>query len=282
MGKKIIIIIGIISILGIGGYFGFQKYQESENQKFNQKYQTRLTTLLSGANNLADSIDVLKQEVAIIGIPPQSEKLNPEVKEFVNNEYKRLKARKKDLEDWVIATRTDSIDGYVIYITNNPNGSFLKAAKSHISAIQREQEKRKQQEQVAIETANNYGSSASQDQFTPESEPPTASNLIFNRLICHKQQEISGTDKITLKIDGTEYLSAYPMKTGDVVDLTSIPNIPLSEKSYIPITIVEKDPFRDDGLLDLTLNGNKFEKHTYEEQGGTAWGGNYTLVYTIE
>lgn len=272
MNKKLSIAFILMMTL-VGGYFGYQKYQENETKKFNEAYQNQLTLLMGNAHTLTDSIDVLKPQLTLINLPPQSEQLYPEVKAMVTNTYQQLMQTKADIANWEAARKKHSIGGYTDYIVQNRDGRYVQEAQTKIEEIENKQ----RVEAVA----------ASYNSGNVNTAPSGQGNrLVFTKLICNEQQEnksISGQDRMTLVINGKKYLNATDMETGQVENLDFIEAIPLHANSMIPILLKEEDDWlRDDVMMNFSITGNKHEKGTYKKVGTHLVGGNYTLVYEIK
>jgi len=269
---KKIILIGVGGFLiGLAGVFGYMKYRESQKQKQNFEYQNRLYRQLALAKTTKDSLEILKQENQLINLPPQKEYLAESTKSFIRNTYKDLRQREKDRKAWSRAKDQNTIEAYTDYLINNPTGRYRGHAKNAILSIQNR-----------AKIDDNRSPDNRIDDQQDKTVNTRVSELRFLRLICVKQLEFAGSDRITLNINDKKYLNEHRMKTGDQVSLSKLPVVSLDKDSYVSVSVVEIDPLLNDLVLDLTISGNRYRPKVYEKEGGPILGGKYKLVYELK
>lgn len=280
--KKIGFTVLFILLISVSAYFGYQKYQENEVITFNQEYQLQLSMALSGADNLVDSIKFLEMQMSFLNLPPQSKLLFPETKINIKENYEALLMTKADNEAWGNAKQKNTIKGYTDYLVNSKDGKFISQAQESIEEL----EKRQLAENQRLKTSYSTGSP---QKLSVASSPSDSSKkrrgtkLVFTSLYCNQQQEVSGSDRITLKINGNAHLNKEFIKTGQSIDLAFIPSIPISRNSSTGVSVTEIDDwFRDEEMMNFSINGNNFYIGEAYSKTGSRYGGEYTIYYTVQ
>lgn len=283
MNKKIYFIIGIL-IFCVVGYWLWNNNQKSNIKKINDAFLSNVVNELSTVKTVEDSIKILENYDRLANLPPYNEQLNDETKEIFKN-LPKLKAKQVDEVDWGDAQEANKIDSYVSYIKKHPSGMYVEKAEQKISIL--EEEMKKRSTSLLVNTspeATNDDNLDEEPSQTSRSDKNTVYKLQLRKLICNKQQELWGDDRIQIKCKGDIWVDEQRMQVGDEINLMDYEAY-LLEEGNVTVTIIERDDDRtnmnkSDVILQVTFTQSEAKKGR-GEKSGTKFGGKYTLEYEI-
>lgn len=265
MKKALGITIGIILLLG-GGYFGFTIYDKKQQERFNAEYLLRIDRRLENTAELIEKIAILEEELKDTEHYPQSEQLTNETKQKIAE----LLIKYKDEDDekaWLLAVEEDTEPSYLKYLEEHREGKYSKLAKNKAEARrqeEREKQRRKREREKLTKQVRQHQNFSSFNSGINQKKRPT--KLILKQLTCIRQQEISGSDQVSIWIDNKKIWGKQQMKSNDTRKLEGIIGgiIELNENSYYNIKVIEEDDGNgiwggNDRLITYKVNGNDYE-----------------------
>lgn len=282
MKNRIYIAIGIAT-LSFGLYYLLVTMQKEKLLKVNTSFLNNIAEEIRNAGSLDDSIQILDKWHSLAKIPPYNEQLSAETME-VFDQIESLKSIQKDEKDWRKAQSENFIESYEEYIGDNPKGKYVEKAKRKINILKEEIQK---ENLTVFTSAEGLLDEDIADRPRPGSKQMNVRGyqLQLIKLICNKQQEIWGSDRIQIKCDGKIIIDNEYMQTGDIVDLSDTDPFQLNNGN-VTVTVLERDDGRsnvnqNDLMLQTTFSQRHAERGRFEKSG-SRFGGRYTLEYEIK
>ena len=292
----------LLILLCGGGFFGFQKYQETLIEKFNKSYISSVENRLTRADNFEQKIKILEDETVYSERPPQSEKLYSSTKSSLKNQLENLKKERDDFvkhkidkNAWTKAQKADNIQSYIEYIKTQTDGKHLVEAQK--KKLEKEKEKMEKEIQdlrneldLEKPTPTLTGTASGENSI---SRKKGYKSLFLKKLICNKQREVEGkktiigkyiptNDEIKITINGDVKVNET-IETGNTKNLSNISGLTLTSNSYHTVQIEELDMIGNEMLFDISFTGNEgYTPKVYKKEWEGILGGKYTLVYEIK